>query len=140
LINISTRGTVGAGDDVLIGGFVVSGDAPKRVLIRGIGPALTGFGVAGTVSDPVLKIYDAKSVMIAQNDNWGTPQPLNATQTLGSGADISAASTAVGAFALSANSADAALLITLNPGQYSAVVTGANNTGGAAMVEIYEVP
>lgn len=140
LINISTRGTVGSGDDVLIGGFVVSGDQPKRVLIRGIGPGLSAFGVPGVLNDPAISIYDAKQALVAKNDNWGTPQPINAGQTVSSAAEIAAANTATGAFALSPGSADAAVLITLPPGAYSAVVTGANGASGAAMVEVYEMP
>jgi hypothetical protein len=140
LINISTRGTVGSGDDVLIGGFVVSGDQPKRVLIRGIGPGLGAFGVSGTLSDPAISLYDAKQLLVAKNDNWGTPQPLTAAQVLGSASDIATAGTAAGAFPLQSGSTDAVLLLTLNPGAYSAVVTGVNGASGAAMVEIYEVP
>jgi hypothetical protein len=140
LINISTRGTVGSGDDVLIGGFVVSGDQPKRLLIRGIGPGLGAFGVSGTLSDPAISLYDAKQAVVAKNDNWSTPQPLTTAQVLGSATDIATAGTAAGAFALQPGSADAVLLITLSPGAYSAVVTGVNGASGAAMVEIYEVP
>lgn len=139
LVNISIRGNVGGGDDVLIGGFVVSGDQPKRILIRGIGPGLTAFGVAGALNDPLLTVYDSKQGVVARNDNWGTPQPLDASQSLGTAADIAAADTAAGAFALTPGSADAALVLTLNPGAYSAVVAGANGAKGNAMVEVYEV-
>ena len=140
LINISTRGTVGSGDDVLIGGFVITGDQPKRVLIRGIGPKLADFGVAGALRDAAVTVYDSKQAVVAKNDNWGTPQPLAVGQQVGTAGEITAAATATGAFPLSAGSADAAVLLTLPPGGYSAVVTGANNASGAAMVEIYEVP
>ena len=140
LINISTRGFVGTGDDVLIGGFVVNGNEPKRVLVRGIGPGLTAYGVANAIQDPMLKVYDAKGAVIAQNNNWGTAQPINSQQTAATAAEITAANTATGAFPLVSGSADAAVLLTLNPGAYSAVITGANNTTGSAMVEIYEVP
>ena len=140
LINISTRGTVGSGDDVLIGGFVITGDQPKRVLIRGIGPKLADYGVAGALSDPAVTVYDSNQKVVAKNDNWGTPQPVTTGQQVGTAAEISAAATATGAFPLPAGSADAVLLLTLPPGGYSAVVTGANNASGAAMVEIYEVP
>jgi hypothetical protein len=92
------------------------------------------------LSDPVLTLYDAKQIVVAKNDDWGTPQPLTSSQSLGAAVDITAADTAAGAFALPPGSKDAVLLITLNPGAYSAVVTGANNTTGAAMIEIYEVP
>jgi hypothetical protein len=136
LINISTRGTVGTGDNVLIAGFSVSGNEPKKVLVRGIGPALTGFGVAGAVSDPVITVYSGTKV-VGQNDNWETE---DASVTGSTAADIRAAGSASGAFPVPAGSADAAVILTLEPGQYSAVVTGANNSSGAAMVEVYEVP
>jgi hypothetical protein len=139
LINISTRGTVGTGDNVLVGGFVVSGNEPKKVLIRGVGPALAQFKVGGVLSDPVLKVYSNTSVVIAQNDNWGTASPVS-TETVATAAQISAAATATGAFPFDAGSSDAAVLLTLQPGQYSAIVTGASNSTGAAMIEIYEVP
>jgi hypothetical protein len=139
LINISTRGTVGTGDDVLVGGFVVSGNEPKKVLVRAVGPALAAFKVSGSLSDPVLKVYAADHTLIAQNDNWSTPQKA-ASETPATAAEISAAETATGAFPFDAGSADAAVVLTLAPGQYSAVVTGAKNSSGAAMVEIYEIP
>jgi len=136
LINISTRGHVGTGDDVLIAGFSVSGNEKKKVLIRAVGPALTSFGVAGALSDPKITVYSANTVK-AQNDNWGTP----AAGTTGSdAAAIASASTATGAFPFATGSADAAVIVDLDPGQYSAVVTGANNSTGSAMVEVYEIP
>jgi hypothetical protein len=140
LVNISTRGTVGSGDDVLIGGFVITGDQPKRVLIRGIGPKLADFGVSGALSDPIVSVYDANQTLIAKNDNWGAPQPLAPGQQVGTATEIAAAGTAAGAFPLTSGSSDAVLLLTLPPGGYSAVVTGAHDASGAAMVEIYEVP
>ena len=140
LINISTRGTVGTGDDVLIGGFVIRGDVPKRVLIRGIGPKLADFGVPNVLGDPMLTVYDSKQVVTAKNDNWGTPQPLTSGQSVGTATEIAAAATATGAFPLTSGSTDAVLLLTLDPGAYSAIVSGANNSRGAAMIEIYEVP
>jgi hypothetical protein len=142
LVNISTRGFVGTGEDVLVAGFVVTGNAPKRVLIRGIGPSLTQFGVPGALADPMLKVYAAgsTSAAIAQNDNWGTAQPINASQTAASAADITAADTATGAFPLQAGSKDAAIVITLNPGNYSAVESGVGDTTGAGLIEVYEIP
>ncbi len=140
LINISTRGYAGTGDDVLVAGFVVAGNTPKRVLIRGVGPGLVSYGVGGTLSDPVLKVYDAARTVIAQNDDWGTPQPLTATQSAATAADVVAATFASGAFPLTTGSKDAAVIITLNPGSYSAVTSGAQNGTGAAMIEVYELP
>jgi hypothetical protein len=134
LVNLSTRGAVGTGDDALFGGFYISGNESKKVLIRAIGPGLTTYGVTGVLADPMLKIYDSKSVLIAANDNWST-QTAPATS-----AEVAAASTATGAFPLAAGSADAAIVLTLQPGAYSAIVTGAGTTTGSALLEIYEVP
>ena len=140
LVNLSTRGFVDTGEGNLIAGFVVAGNAPKRVLIRGIGPSLTQFGVPGAVADPMLKIYTAGSATpIAQNNDWTVPQPMGVTQFAATAAEINEAATATGAFPLTANSKDAAIVITLMPGQYSAVVTGANNSTGAGLVEVYEL-
>ena len=142
LINISTRGTVGTGDDVLVGGFVVSGNESKQVLVRGVGPALGKFNVSGALADPILTVYDVKGNVVAKNDNWGTTATVagSAVASSSSAADVNAAINATGAFPLPRGSADAALVLTLPPGQYSAIVTGANGTRGAAMVEVYEIP
>jgi hypothetical protein len=140
LVNISTRGTVDVGaDGGLIGGFVVTGNAPKKVLIRGVGPGLGAFGVAGTLADPRLAVYSG-STLVAQNDDWSVPTALTATQTAATAAEISAAAMQVGGFALGAGSKDAAVLLTLAPGAYTAQVSAANNATGVALVEIYEVP
>lgn len=141
LINISTRGFVESGEGGLIAGFVITGNAPKRVLIRGVGPGLARFGVAGTVSDPTLRLLASGSTtVVAQNDNWATAQPVTGSQAAATAAEISAAATATGAFALEAGSRDAAIVTTLLPGQYSAVVSGSDNATGAALVEVYELP
>jgi PKD repeat protein len=142
LINISTRAFVGTGEDVLVAGFVVSGTAPKRVLVRGIGPGLVQYGVTGTLADPIVQIYriQASNVLVGQNDNWETAQPLSSTQPTASAAEISAASTAVGAFPLAGGSKDSAAIVTLQPGSYSVIARGTNDTTGAAMVEVYELP
>jgi hypothetical protein len=139
-VNISTRGFVDTGEGNLIAGFVVTGNAPKRVLIRGVGPGLSQFNVPGVVSDPMLRLYaTGSSAVIAENDNWSAPQSVDASQVAATSADIAAASTATGAFPLPANSRDAAIVITLQPGQYSAVVSGLNSTTGAGLVEVYEL-
>lgn len=138
LVNISTRGNVGTGENVLIGGFVVAGNAAKRVIIRGVGPSLAKYGVSGVLADPILRVYDSKGQMIAMNDNWGTPVTVG-TQTPASAADVLAAQTGSGAFAFTTGSKDATVVLTLAPGAYTAVVSGASDTTGVALVEIYEI-
>lgn len=127
IINLSTRGRVEGEESLLIAGFAVKG-APRRVLIRGVGPALGAFGVTGVLGDPVLKIY-RDGQLVGENNDWSTAS-----------AEVSAATTASGAFALAAGGKDAAVVLTLEPGAYSAVVSGAGGAAGASLVEVYEVP
>jgi hypothetical protein len=130
LINVSARMNVTTGEGTLIAGFIIAGDVPKTVLIRGIGPTLTQFDVTGVLADPQISVY-ANSTLIDSNDNWGTGTS--------STAEVIAASVQVGAFALPIGSKDAALLLTLQPGAYTVVVTGVANTTGIALVEVYDV-
>src|SRR5687768_12246729 len=135
LINVATRAFVGTADEVMIGGFVVQGAQPKRMLIRAAGPALRAFGVEDALADPVLRVFSS-GVMAAENDNW--------TQPIGPGSpalppQISAAAAQASAFTFSPTSADAAVLVTLPPGAYSAVVEGQNGGTGHGLVEAYEV-
>lgn len=132
LVNLSARTNVGTGGAILIAGFAVQGDAPKQVLIRAIGPSLTQFGVTGVLADPQLALFrQGANTPIQQNDNW-----LSAPNV----AQLGLVSAQVGAFTLPANSRDSALLVTLDPGNYTAQVSGVGNTTGVALVEIYEVP
>jgi hypothetical protein len=141
LVNISSRSQVGAGENVLISGFVVSGNSPKRVLIRGIGPSLVQQHVAAVVADPVLRLYNRTSAIVAFNDDWGTPVSVSAGQTSATGAEIAAADAEVGAFAIPTASKDAALIVTLNPGLYTIVLSdGGAGGGGDALIEVYEMP
>lgn len=137
LINISTRGYVDNGENVLTAGFVVSGNAPKRLLIRGVGPTLAGYGVTGVLTDPLVALYQNGQV-IAQNDDWGTAQTVG-TLTPATGAEIIQAASAAGAFPLTASSRDSAIIVTLPPGLYSAVVSPATGNPGAGLVEVYEL-
>lgn len=130
LFNISTRASTGTGDSTLIAGIVVSGSVPKRVLIRGVGPTLTALGVPGALAQPQLSVIK-DNVTVASNSGWSTSPDAVA---------IAAASAQVGAFALGAASADAAMIVSLAPGNYSAQVVGANGTAGIAIIEIYELP
>jgi hypothetical protein len=131
LTSVSTRGNVGSGDNALIVGLAVTGNAAKRVLIRGVGAALGDFGVGGTLSDPILSLYNKDGVVIAQNDNWSSGTDAAA---------IAAAASQVQAFPLVQGSKDAALLLYLAPGSYTAIVRGVGDTTGVALVEAYEVP
>jgi hypothetical protein len=128
LHNLSTRARVGTGDQTFVSGLVIAG-GPKRVLIRAIGPTLTSFAVDGALAAPKLAVFSGSST-IAENTGWSTA--ANAT-------DIAAAASAVGAFPLPAGSADCAVVLDLNPGAYTAQITGVGGAAGVAMVEVYEV-
>lgn len=126
LVNVGARGRVEAAGEPLVGGIVISG-GPKRVLIRAVGPGLAAFGLGGLLADPQLLLF-AGSTLHAINDDWG------------GGPALTEAFSWVGAFGLAAGSRDAALLVTLPPGVYSAWVRGAGSLAGAVLLEIYEVP
>ncbi len=133
LLNVSTRAYVGTGDQTLISGFVITGTAPKKMLLRAAGPALVSFNLATTVlPDPVLYLYSGATVIQA-NDNWASPTN-GATAT-----EVAAAARQAGAFPFLNGSADAALLVTLAPGSYTALVRGAGGLNGFALIENYEV-
>lgn len=130
VINASTRAYVGTGDSVLIPGFVISGSGALKLLIRAVGPTLGSFGVTDALADPTITLYRGTTVL-ASNDNWASSaNPL----------EISTAAGAVGAFALPSGSKDAALVATLPAGSYTAIVSGAGNTTGTALVELYVLP
>lgn len=127
LINVSARTHAGSGGDVLTAGFVILGDTAKNVLIRAIGPTLANWGLTGVLADPKLTLFHGGR-SIAENDDWsGT-------------ASLEAAFGATGAFGLSKSSKDAALVVTLAPGLYTAQVSGIDSTTGLALVEVYELP
>ncbi|MDB6094488.1 MAG: repeat protein, partial [Verrucomicrobia bacterium] len=130
LVNISARATM-TNDNPLIAGFVVGGSTAKTLLIRAIGPYLTQFFGASAMADPKLDIIPGgASTPLVSNDNWGG-SPL-----------ITSAGNAVGAFPLSdtPSSKDAVLLVTLDPGIYSAKVLGVNGASGITLIEVYEIP
>jgi len=126
--NLSARGNVGVGVNALVGGIVVSGPTSETVLIRGIGPGLAPFGITGYLTTPLLTVFNAAGAAIASNSGWG------------SSAALTAVFLQVGAFSLPVGSADAALVVTLPPGNYTAQVAGANGGTGIALLEIYDVP
>jgi len=128
LANLSTLGFSGTGENALVAGFSIQGNAPKRLLIRAIGPGLTSYGVAGVLADPRLDLYPlGQSTATAANDNWGGTAALKT------------AFTAASAFSLTDSSTDAALIVTLDPGGYSVVVTGVGGSTGNVLVELYDL-
>jgi hypothetical protein len=129
LINVSARMEVTSGDGVLIAGFVIGGNLPKTVLIRGVGPTLSQFGVTGVLADPQITVSSGSST-IASNAGWGTGSSTSA--------QIAAVAGQVGAFPLSSGSQDSALLLTLQPGNYTVQVTSVSNSTGVALVEVYD--
>lgn len=122
LLNISTRGKVGTGDEVLIGGFINRGGG--RLIMRAIGPSLAAFGVPSPLPDPVLTLKDVNGVTLATNDDWQSSQA----------ADITATGLAP------TNVAESAILTSLPPGNYSGVVSGKGGATGVALVEIFQLP
>jgi len=133
LINISVRGLVGTESNVLVAGFVVSGSSPKTVLIRASGPSLASFGVSGTLEDPTLDVLtgsDRAQRVVATNDNWSDDSTLAEM--------IATTANKLGAFPWKLGSKDAALLVTLDPGTYTAVVRGANRGTGVGLLEVYD--
>src|SRR5690606_26606519 len=126
LVNVSARNQIGTGGNVLVAGFVIGGSGGKTVLIRGVGATLGDFGVNGVLANPVLEVHrqiTGGSELVAQNDDWN------------GNAEIATVAQSVGAFALSSD-VDAALLISLQPGAYTATVRGANDTTGIGIVEV----
>ncbi len=120
MINVSTRGNVGTGSNVLIAGFSVLGPDPIRVLISAKGPSLAAFGVAGVLADPQIQLIDSGGRLIAFNDNIGT---------------VSATSELAAIPGAPSNAAESALLVVLPPGNYTAVVSGVGGTTGVALLE-----
>ncbi|GAB5558968.1 MAG: hypothetical protein SynsKO_06150 [Synoicihabitans sp.] len=132
LRNLASRGPAGVNADQLIAGFVIPGDIPRRLLIRAIGPTLGDFGVTGASANPSLQVVapgpNNTTYRLAQNDDWFRAD--NATE-------LTSTMETVGAFPLPAGSLDAAVLVELAPGAYTALVN--SDPGGIALVEIYEV-
>ena len=130
-LNISTRLPVGTGDNALIGGFIIQGPVAKRIAIRAVGPSLNGI-LPGALQDPTLELHDSAGGLLAKNDNW------RSTQVGG----IIAADQAIeiqGSGVPPNNDAESTIIATLNPGPYTAIVRGANNSTGIAVVEAYDL-
>jgi len=123
LANISTRGFVNRGDNVMIGGTIITGVMPTNVLIRAIGPSLTGAGISNALQDPTLELYDSDGNLIASNDNWQSNQE----------AEIAATNIAP------TNPLESAIVRRLAPGAYTTIVRGKDNSTGVALVEAYQL-
>ena len=123
-LNISTRLRVLTGENVLIGGFIVSGTDPKKIMIRGIGPSLSAFGVPGALENPVLELHDNTGAIIAVNDNW--KDAPNASEISNSGL-------------APGNDFESGILQSLPPGSYTVVVRGVGDTTGVGLVEAYDL-
>ena len=131
LANISGRAFVSTGDDVLIGGVIIRGDAAEQVLLRAIGPSLAAQGVTDALQDPTLDLYDVDGNLVAHNDNWmeepdGTPNPARTAEITATGLPPT-------------NPMESAILTTPTPGNYTAIVRGKNDTTGVALVEAYRL-
>ncbi|MEP7072372.1 MAG: hypothetical protein ABI839_08290 [Verrucomicrobiota bacterium] len=125
LLNVSTRSLVQVGDHVLIGGLVVDGDTKARVIVRALGPSLKSYGVNSVLANPELSVYDADGKLIRSCQDWQD----DATQ---------AANLVKNNYAPS-NPREAAMIVTLPPGNYTAVISGENNTQGVALLEAYRL-
>lgn len=130
LTNLSTRTVVGGEAGLLTAGFVVDGSGGITLLIRGVGPTLSGLGVSNAIGDPRIRVLDSNQQEVAANDDWA----------LMAASEKRTAAAQVGAFALDEGSLDAALLVTLQPGAYTVQMDGFNGASGDGLVEIYEVP
>jgi len=123
LTNISTRGKVESGDNVMIGGFILGGDQTTNVVVRAIGPSLANVGVPGALIDPLLEVYDSNGALFASDDNWRENQEQLLLQTGLAPAD----------------DRESAMFLQLQPGAYTAIVRGKNNSTGVALVEVYNL-
>lgn len=122
-MNLSTRTRVQTGDNVGIGGFIITGSAPKQVLIRAIGPSLAGFGVPNVLADPTLELHGPGAFATITNNNWRESQ---ATEIQATGM-------------APADELESAIVTTLAPGSYTAIVRGAGNSSGVGLVEVYDL-
>jgi hypothetical protein len=125
VMNLSTRGSVATGDNVLINGFIVKGTHPTTVVLRALGPSLSGFRVPGALGDPVLSVFNSSGTLIATNDDWQT--------------DVGSAFIEQNGYAPSSPVEPAILQPNLAPGAYTMVVTGRNSTQGISLAEVYAI-
>jgi hypothetical protein len=130
--NISTRAFVQTGDDVMIGGFIVQGTEPKKVIIRAIGPELTQYGVPNVLANPKLELHNGTGALIASNNNWATTI-IGGIVTSNQVHDIQASGHAP------SDQLESAIIAELPPGNYTAIVRGVNNMPGVGLVEVYDL-
>jgi hypothetical protein len=123
LLNISTRMQVLIDDKVSIGGFIVTGTGPKKVIVRGIGPSLVAFGVPGVLADPVLELHEGSGAALATNDDWQDTQE----------SEIEATGLAP------SDDHESAIVMSLDPGSYTAILAGTNQSTGVGLVEVYDL-
>ena len=140
MVALSARSAAGTGEGVMVGGFVINGTSSKHVLIRGVGPGLANYGVSTYMTDPLLRLYDSSGTLLAQNDNWGTPVTVIPAQPGATAAALILAASQSGATPLASGSTDAAIIVTLPPGAYTAQVSSQSGVAGTALVEVYELP
>lgn len=124
ILNVSTRGRVGTDSDVMIAGFFGGGSESKRILVRGIGPSLSGF-VNGALANPTIELHDANGGTIDVNDDWQSSPQASEIQASG---------------IAPSNPKESAMLDLLAPGSYTAIIRGVNNTTGIGSVEVYQLP
>ena len=132
LDNISTRSFVQTGNNVMIGGFIVQGTQPKRVIIRAIGPELTQYGVPNVLANPTLELHDGRGALIASNDNW-------MTTIIGGIITANQVQQIVSSGHAPMDARESAIIASLPSGNYTAIVRGVNNTTGVALVEVYDL-
>jgi streptogramin lyase len=132
VLNVSTRLLVQTGDNVLIGGFIITGRDAKRILVRGIGPSLSGAGITGALADPRLEVHNSSGGVVATNDNWRLTQQGGAIPG-DQQAEIQATGLAP------SNDQESAVIATLEPGNYTAVLQGVNGTTGIGVVEVFDL-
>jgi hypothetical protein len=132
LANMSTRGFVQTGDDVLIGGLILQGTQPKKIMVRAIGPELSQSGLPDPLADPTLELHDATGALIASNDNWMTTV-IGGVITSDQVQEITESGLAP------TDLKESGIIATLPPAGYTAIVRGANNTTGFGLVEIYDL-
>ncbi|MEJ5300467.1 MAG: hypothetical protein WHS38_05700 [Thermodesulforhabdaceae bacterium] len=123
LVNISTRGYVGTGDNVMIAGFCIA-DQPLTVIIRALGPSLSAWGVYGTLADPMFEIRSPSGALLYQNDDWGNDPSASFLLQLG---------------VQPSSAREAAAIVTANPGCYTVIVRGVGGRTGVALIEVYDI-